>query len=174
MDTKKIPSGKDIPNEVNVIVEIPAGASPVKYELEKDSGALFVDRMLSTSMVYPYNYGFIPNTLSLDGDPTDVLVISSQSVVHGSVIASRPIGVLLMEDEAGSDEKIICLPTKKIDAYYKDIEDINDLPSIVKERIEHFFTHYKDLEKGKFVKINGWKGAKEAKDLIQEGVSRFK
>ena len=173
MNISQIKAGNDVPNEINVIIEIPAGANPVKYELDKDSGALFVDRMLNTSMVYPYNYGFIPNTLSLDGDPADVLVISSMPVVHGCVIKCRPIGVLLMEDEAGKDEKIICLPTTKIDSYFADINEIDQLPQIVKDRINHFFEHYKDLEKGKFVKISGWKNSSVAKQLINESIDNF-
>ena len=152
MDLNKIAVGKDVPWDVNVVIEIPQGG-PVKYEVDKDSGAVFVDRFLHTSMYYPVNYGFIPNT--------------------GSVIRARPVGVLMMEDEAGQDEKLICVPHDKVDPYYTDIKSHEDLPQILRDQIQHFFERYKDLEKGKWVKVTGWEGAEKAAKLIEEGVARL-
>ena len=169
MDLSKLPIGKNAPDEVNVVIEIPQGGSPVKYELDKDSGALFVDRFLTTAMYYPGNYGFVPHTLSNDGDPCDVVVISQLPVVAGSVIAVRPIGAILMEDESGQDEKIIAVPVTKLAPQYANIKSYKDLPEIQCEQLVHFFEHYKDLEKGKWVKVSGWVGADEAKDLIRQG-----
>jgi len=157
---------------VNVIIEIPMNASPVKYEFDKESGAIFVDRFINTAMFYPCNYGFIPHTLSGDGDPVDVLVVSNYPVVPGCVIKSRPIGVLMMEDESGSDEKIIAVPISKLDKTFDNIQDLNDLNQMLKERIIHFFEHYKDLEKGKWVKVIGFEGIAKAKTLIEEGLQR--
>jgi len=153
MDISKISIGKDAPNEVNVIVENSVGAVPVKYEIDKDSGAVMVDRFVHTPMFYPGNYGFIPHTLSDDGDPVDVLIIGDMPIISGAVVPVNPIGVLRMEDDGGMDEKIIAKVTTKMYPYHKDIENYTDLPEIVCQRIEHFFTHYKDLEKGKWVKI---------------------
>ena len=172
MDISKISMGKDAPNEVNVIVENTVGAVPVKYEIDKDSGAIFVDRFVHTPMFYPGNYGFIPHTLSDDGDPVDVLIVGDMPVIAGAVMPVNPIGVLKMEDDGGMDEKIIAKPTTKMFPYHKDIENVSDLPEIVTQQIEHFFTHYKDLEKGKWVKILGWGDAEEARKLIQEGIER--
>ena len=172
MDISKIPMGKDAPNEVNVIVENTVGAVPVKYEIDKDSGAVFVDRFVHTPMFYPGNYGFIPHTLSDDGDPVDVLVVGDMPVIAGAVLPVNPIGVLKMEDDGGMDEKIIAKPTTKMFPYHKDIENCSDLPEIVCQQIEHFFTHYKDLEKGKWVKILGWGDADEARKLISDGIER--
>ena len=172
MDISKIPMGKDAPNEVNVIVENTVGAVPVKYEIDKDSGAVFVDRFVHTPMHYPGNYGFIPHTLSDDGDPVDVLIVGDMPVIAGAVMPVNPIGVLKMEDDGGMDEKIIAKPTTKMFPYHKDIENCSDLPEIVCQQIEHFFTHYKDLEKGKWVKILGWGDADEARKLISEGIDR--
>ena len=172
MDISKIPMGKDAPNEVNVIVENTVGAVPVKYEIDKDSGAVFVDRFVHTPMFYPGNYGFIPHTLSDDGDPVDVLVVGDMPVIAGAVLPVNPIGVLKMEDDGGMDEKIIAKPTTKMFPYHKDIENCSDLPEIVCQQIEHFFTHYKDLEKGKWVKILGLGDADEARQLISEGMER--
>ena len=172
MDISKIPMGKDAPNEVNVIVENTVGAVPVKYEIDKDSGAVFVDRFVHTPMFYPGNYGFIPHTLSDDGDPVDVLIVGDMPVIAGAVMPVNPIGVLKMEDDGGMDEKIIAKPTTKMFPYHKDIENCSDLPEIVCQQIEHFFTHYKDLEKGKWVKILGWGDADEARQLISEGIER--
>ena len=172
MDISKIPMGKDAPNEVNVIVENTVGAVPVKYEIDKDSGAVFVDRFVHTPMFYPGNYGFIPHTLSDDGDPVDVLIVGDMPVIAGAVMPVNPIGVLKMEDDGGMDEKIIAKPTTKMFSYHKDIENCSDLPEIVCQQIEHFFTHYKDLEKGKWVKILGWGDADEARKLISDGIER--
>lgn len=172
MDISKISLGKDAPHEVNVIIENTVGAVPVKYELDKDSGAVFVDRFVHTPMFYPGNYGFIPHTLSDDGDPVDVLVVGNMPVIAGAVMPVNPIGVLRMEDDGGMDEKIIAKPTAKTFPYHKDVENYTDLPEIVCQQIEHFFTHYKDLEKGKWVKIGGWDDADVAKKLIQEGIER--
>ena len=172
MDISKISMGKDAPNEVNVIVENTVGAVPVKYEIDKDSGAIFVDRFVHTPMFYPGNYGFMPHTLSDDGDPVDVLIVGDMPVIAGAVMPVNPIGVLRMEDDGGMDEKIIAKPTTKMFPYHKDVENVSDLPEIVTQQIEHFFTHYKDLEKGKWVKILGWGDAKEARKLISEGIDR--
>ncbi|WP_135081215.1 inorganic diphosphatase [Terasakiella sp. SH-1] len=171
MDIKKIPVG-DAPESVNVIIEVSAGAAPVKYEFDKDSGAIFVDRFVHTPMHYPANYGFIPHTLSDDGDPVDVLVLAPESIIPGAVIAARPIGVLMMEDDGGMDEKVLAVPTDKMHPMYSDVKTHTDLPEIVLSQIAHFFEHYKDLEKGKWVKIMGWEGAEKAKQLITEGVER--
>ncbi|MGB1077584.1 MAG: inorganic diphosphatase [Bdellovibrionales bacterium] len=168
----KVAIGKDAPNDVNVIIENSAGACPVKYELDKDSGMMFVDRFVHTPMFYPGNYGFIPHTLSGDGDPVDVLVMSTLPVLTGAVLQSRPIGVLEMEDDGGQDEKIIAVPTTKMFPYHENIETVEQLPTIQREQVEHFFTHYKDLEKGKWVKILGWHGVDRAKELIVEGIKR--
>jgi len=172
MDINKISCGKNPPEEVNVVIEIPAGGAPVKYEFDKDSGALLVDRFMQTPMHYPQNYGFIPHTLSGDGDPCDVLVVTRAPLMPGSVIKVRPVGVLLMEDESGADEKIIAVPTDKLDIYYSDIKTYKDFNQACLSSIEHFFSHYKDLEKGKWVKIKGWEGENTAKTLIKEGIER--
>ena len=171
---KNIKIGKDVPNVVNVIVENPANALPVKYELDKESGALFVDRFLATPMHYPLNYGFVPNTLSGDGDPIDVLVLSEYPVTYGAVIPCKPIGVLLMEDEKGEDEKVLAVPSEKMNSEYSKFNEIEELPEVVLKKVEHFFEHYKDLEKGKWVKVAGYKDSKEAKNKILEAVNRAK
>ncbi len=173
MDIKKIPVG-NAPEAVNVIIEVAAGAAPVKYEFDKDSGAIFVDRFVHTPMFYPANYGFIPHTLSDDGDPVDVLVLAPESIIPGAVVSARPIGVLMMEDDGGMDEKVLAVPTDKMHPMYADVKTHTDLPQIVLDQIAHFFEHYKDLEKGKWVKISGWEGAEKAKSLILEGVERAK
>ena len=170
MKIEEISMGKNAPEEVNVIVENSANALPVKYELDKKSGALFVDRFVATPMHYPCNYGFVPNTLSEDGDPVDVLVISEFPVLPGAVIPSKLIGVLIMEDEKGMDEKIICVPAKKLDKAYENINDIKDLPQQVIDEIKHFFEHYKDLESGKWVKVSGIDNAEKAKEIIKKFV----
>ncbi|MEQ9116480.1 MAG: inorganic diphosphatase [Rickettsiales bacterium] len=172
MNIDKISIGKNPPSEVNVIIEIPGRGQPVKYEIDKESGALFVDRFLMVSMNYPFHYGFIPHTLSDDGDPCDVLVISDTEVVPCSVIKSRPIGVLMMEDESGFDEKILAVPTEKLHPMYKDVKSIDDLPEIVLDRIKHFFESYKALEKGKWVKVKGWHGVEKAKEMIEASIKR--
>lgn len=169
---KNIKIGKDVPNTVNVVVENPANALPVKYELDKDSGALFVDRFLATPMHYPLNYGFVPNTLSGDGDPIDVLVLSEYPITYGAVIPCKPIGVLIMKDEKGEDEKVLAVPSEKMNSEYSSINEINELPEMILNKIEHFFEHYKDLEKNKWVKIAGYKDSKEAKNKILEAVKR--
>jgi inorganic pyrophosphatase len=172
MDLSRIPIGDNPPHEVNVIIEIPQGGAPVKYEVDKRSGAMFVDRFLHTAMFYPANYGFIPHTLSEDGDPVDCLVISPTPVAPGVVIRARPIGALLMEDEHGIDEKIIAVPVDKLHPFYKRVGSYRDLPEIVIEQIGHFFEHYKDLEKAKWVKLLRWVEAAEAADLIRAGIER--
>ncbi len=173
MDISKISIGKKAPEEVNIIIENPMGGLPVKYEMDKDSGALEVDRFIHTPMFYPGNYGFIPHTLSDDGDPVDVIAIGQLPVMPGAVMAVKPIGVLLMEDDGGKDEKIIARPIDKLFPYHKDVNDFTDIQPILREQIEHFFTHYKDLEKGKWVKIGGWDNADRARTLIQEGIARL-
>jgi inorganic pyrophosphatase len=172
MQIDKISSG-NLPEELNVIIEIPMNDNPVKYELDKDSGAIFVDRFVQCAMFYPCNYGFIPHTLSGDGDPVDVLVLSNYPVVPGAIIKCRPVGVLMMEDESGMDEKIIAVPVNKVDLSFSNIKDISDLSELFKLRVQHFFEHYKDLEKGKWVKVLGWKDMQTAKKLIEEGVKRL-
>lgn len=170
MNASKIPTGKAPPHDINVVVEIPPG-SQVKYELDKDSGAIVVDRFLFTPMAYPAAYGFIPGTVADDGDPTDVLVLTPAPVVPGATIRVRPIGVLLMEDEAGQDEKLVCVPHDKIHPYFSDIQSCEDLPKITKQQIEHFFARYKDLEPGKWVKVTGWGTAAQAAELIEKGIA---
>ncbi len=172
MDLNKIKVGENPPDDVNVIIEIPQGGFPVKYEMDKLSGAMFVDRFLHTSMVYPGNYGFIPHTLSPDGDPCDALVVGQSPVVPGAVIRSRPVGVLLMEDEKGIDEKILAVPVSKLYPFYSKVETYKDLPEILSEQIAHFFQHYKDLEKGKWVRDLKWAGPDVARQAIVEGMAR--
>ncbi|MBI4079418.1 MAG: inorganic diphosphatase [Candidatus Levybacteria bacterium] len=170
MNIKNIPSGKNPQNgEVNVFIEIPQGVS-VKYELDKDSGAIFVDRFLYTEMKYPFNYGFVPQTLAGDGDPIDVLVLSSKPVVPGIVIPSRVIGMLEMEDEAGEDTKVIAVPMPKVDKKFADYNDISDIPNDVKEKIKYFFENYKKTEPGKWVKIKDWKGRDVALDAVRKSL----
>ncbi|GLK76986.1 inorganic pyrophosphatase [Methylopila jiangsuensis] len=166
--------GKNPPDEVNVIIEVPIGGEPIKYELDKESGTLVVDRFLYTAMRYPGNYGFIPHTLSDDGDPIDVLVANTRAIVPGAVIACRPVGVFRMEDEKGQDEKIIAVPTPKLTRRYENVKNYTDLPEITLEQISHFFEHYKDLEGDKWVKALGWGDAAEAKTMILEAIERAK
>jgi inorganic pyrophosphatase len=174
MDVSKIPPGRNPPDDVNVIIEIPQGGIPVKYEFDKASGALFVNRFLHTAMYYPANYGFIPNTLSEDGDPVDCMAASQVPVAPGAVIRCRPIGALLMEDESGIDEKIIAVPVDALNPYYDRIAELLDLPPIFRDQIEHFFRHYKDLERGKWVKVQGWVDCAKARDLIMQSIARFR
>ncbi len=174
MNVDKISIGKDAPNDINVIIEVPLGGHPVKYEMDKESGAIFVDRFLSTAMRYPCNYGFVPHTLSDDGDPIDVLVVGNTPVMPGSVISARPVGVLVMSDEAGQDEKIVAVPAPKLSKYYDDITDYTDLPQILVDRIAHFFEQYKALEPNKWVKVDHWGDAKEAKRFISESIANAK
>ncbi|HTZ76616.1 MAG TPA: inorganic diphosphatase [Stellaceae bacterium] len=172
MDIQKIPVGRNPPKDVNAIIEIPLGGVPVKYELDKESGVLFVDRFLHTAMFYPGNYGFIPHTLSGDGDPCDVLVVGQVPVVPGAVIRCRPVGALLMQDESGNDEKILAVPVDALHPFYTGVQSYRDLPAVLCEQIAHFFQHYKDLEKGKWSKIVRWVGTDEAETLIDEAIKR--
>ena len=164
--------GKNAPEDVNVIIEVPVGGQPIKYEMDKEAGTLVVDRFLYTPMTYPGNYGFVPHTLSEDGDPIDVLVCNTRPLVPGCVINVQPIGVLIMEDDGGQDEKIIAVPSPKLTRRYEGVHNYDDLPEITLNQIEHFFEHYKDLEPGKWVKIGGWRDAAEAKRLIVEAIGR--
>jgi inorganic pyrophosphatase len=165
--------GADLPNEINVIIEIPKDADPVKYEVDKDTGAIFVDRVLTTPMRYPCNYGYVPHTLCGDGDPLDVLVVMPVPLIPGSVIRCRPVGMLKMTDEAGADEKIVAVPISKVFPGYRNVATVRDLPELTLDRIAHFFEHYKDLEKGKWVKIEGWRDAVEAKQAVVDSVTRY-
>ena len=173
MSLNDIPAGKNLPEEVNVVIEIPAHADPVKYEVDKDSGAMFVDRFMATCMHYPTNYGYVPNTLSDDGDPVDVLVITPFPLLSGSVIRVRPIGVLKMTDESGEDAKVLAVPIDKLSTIYRDVHKIEDVQPLLLKQIEHFFEHYKDLEPNKWVKIQGWEDADSAKEEITSSVTRF-
>ena len=170
----RIPIGKNPPYDVNVIIEIPIGGVPVKYELDKESGAMYVDRFLHTAMYYPCNYGFIPHTLSDDGDPIDAAVLGQIPVIPGVVIRSRPIGVLMMEDESGIDEKILCVPVDDLHPYYGDVGSYGDIRPVLLDQIAHFFEHYKDLEASKWVKVKGWGETEEAMDLIRVAIDRAK
>ena len=174
MRLEAIPTGKNPPDDINVVIEVPVGGEPIKYEMDKASGTLFVDRFLYTPMRYPGNYGFVPHTLSADGDPIDVLVCNTRAIVPGAVINCRPVGVLVMEDDGGGDEKIIAVPATKITKRYERIKTTADLPEITVQQIQHFFEHYKDLEPGKWVKIKHWGDAAEARKLIVEAVERYR
>ncbi|PPU92143.1 inorganic diphosphatase [Xanthomonas albilineans] len=173
MGLELVTSGKNLPEEINVVIEIPKDSEPVKYEVDKASGAIFVDRILSTPMRYPCNYGYVPNTLCGDGDPADVLVVLPLPLVPGCVVRCRPVGVLKMSDEAGNDEKLLAVPVAKVFQGYAHIEDISQVSGHWMERIGHFFEHYKDLEKGKWVKLDGWGNAAEAKEILRAAVARF-
>lgn len=168
-----VPAGRDVPNEINVIIEIPIGGEPIKYEVDKDTGAIFVDRILGASMRYPCNYGYVPHTLCGDGDPVDVMVVLRRPLIPGSVIRCRPVGVLKMTDDAGEDAKIIAVPIDKVTTYYSKVKSVMDLPEIVLNQISHFFEHYKDLEPGKWVRIDGWDGVDSARKEILDSVSRY-
>ncbi|GGD15027.1 inorganic diphosphatase [Aquisalinus flavus] len=170
MDLSKIPAGKNPPEDINVVIEVPLGGEPIKYEIDKASGAMFVDRYLYTSMRYPCNYGFVPHTLADDGDAVDIMVLGQRPLVPGAVVRARPIGVLIMEDEAGQDEKILAAPHHKLTRYYDNINTYEDVQSILLERIQHFFEHYKDLETDKWVKVKEWQSREVAMRLIAEGV----
>lgn len=170
MSLNQVSAGKDIPNDVNVIIEIPALSEPIKYEVDKESGALFVDRFIGTAMHYPCNYGYIPQTLGDDGDPVDVLVVTPIPLRAGSVIRSRIVGFLDMTDESGRDEKLIAVPVSKMTKLYDDVQEVSDLPKILLDQIKHFFEHYKDLEEGKWVKVEGWGDAAKARQVIEAGV----
>jgi inorganic pyrophosphatase len=174
MDLAKVPVGRNPPEEINVVIEVPLGGEPVKYEFDKESGAMFVDRFLHTSMRYPCNYGFIPHTLADDGDPVDVLVAARTPVVPGAVVRARPVGVLVMEDEAGMDEKLLTVPVDALLPYYANVAEYLDLPKILLDQIAYFFQHYKDLEPDKWVKIQRWGDADEARGLILRGIADYK
>ncbi|MDY8109056.1 inorganic diphosphatase [Fulvimarina sp. 2208YS6-2-32] len=173
MRIEAISRGKNPPDEVNVIIEVPIGGEPIKYELDKESGALFVDRFLFTPMRYPGNYGFVPHTLSDDGDPIDVLILNTRPLIPGCVIPVRPIGVLVMEDDGGQDEKVIAVPTTKMTRRYESVKTVADMPEITLKQVEHFFEHYKDLEPGKWVKIHEWGDVDRARDMISKAVERY-
>jgi inorganic pyrophosphatase len=173
MSLDKVSPGRDVPHDINVIIEIPSHSDPVKYEVDKETGALFVDRFMSTAMFYPCNYGYIPHTLSEDGDPVDVLVVTPLPLISGSVIRCRPLGVLKMSDEAGVDAKLIAVPVDKLSVLYKDCKSTDDLPPSLLAQISHFFEHYKDLENGKWVKVQGWAGVEDAKSEIVDSVKRY-
>jgi inorganic pyrophosphatase len=169
----RVSSGKNIPNDINVVIEIPSHSDPVKYEVDKETGAMFVDRFMGTAMHYPCNYGYIPRTLSEDGDPADVLVVTPIPVISGSVIRVRPLGMLCMTDEAGKDSKIIAVPIDKLSSLYTHMNSVRDLPKSLLDSIAHFFDHYKDLEPGKWVKIDGWVDTEEAKQEIHDSIERY-
>jgi len=172
MRIEAITVGDNPPEDVNVIIEVPVGGEPVKYEMDKDAGTMIVDRFLYTPMRYPGNYGFVPHTLSDDGDPIDVLVPNQRPIIPGAVMNCRPIGVLIMEDEGGGDEKIIAVPSLRLTRRYENVNDYTDLPEITLHQIQHFFERYKDLEPGKWVKIVRWDGAERAKEMISESIKR--
>ena len=169
----RVSSGKNVPNDINVVIEIPSHSDPVKYEVDKETGAMFVDRFMGTSMHYPCNYGYIPQTLSEDGDPADVLVVTPIPVISGAVMRCRPLGMLCMTDEAGKDAKIIAVPVDKLSSLYSDMNSVRDLPRSLLDSISHFFDHYKDLEPGKWVKIDGWVDTEEAKQEILDSIARY-
>ena len=174
MNLDAVAIGRHPPDDVNVVIEVPIGGEPIKYEMDKESGALVVDRFLYTSMRYPGNYGFIPHTLSGDGDPCDVLVANTRAIAPGAIMNVRPVGVLVMEDDGGQDEKIIAVPSSKLTQRYDRVANYTDLPEITIKQIEHFFEHYKDLEPGKWVKIAGWHDAAQARQMIAEAIERGK
>lgn len=171
MDISRVPAGRNPPKDVNALIEIPQGGVPVKYEFDKESGALVVDRFLHTAMYYPGNYGFIPQTLGDDGDPLDVIVMGQVPVVPGAIIRCRPIGVLLMSDEKGGDEKILAVPTEDLHPFYSGVKSYQDLPNILCEQVAHFFEHYKDLEKGKWVTVAEWGDADRAEEIIRRAIA---
>ena len=173
MDISKIAVGNNPPENLNVIIEVPAGGEPVKYEFDKDSGSLFVDRILHTPMRYPANYGFVPHTLSPDGDPLDALVVARSPFIAGCVVRARPIAVLHLEDEHGGDEKLLCVPDDKTFPYYSNVMEKDDLPDIVAQQVEHFFTHYKDLETEKWVRVGHWGDAADARRIVLEAIERY-
>ncbi|MDQ0462897.1 inorganic pyrophosphatase [Caulobacter ginsengisoli] len=174
MNLDAIPIGRNPPEDVNVVIEVPLGGEPIKYELHKEAGVLMVDRFLYTPMRYPGNYGFIPHTLSGDGDPVDVICMNTRAIAPGAVMSCRIVGVLLMEDQAGIDEKLIAVPSSHLTARYDNVQDLKDLPQITLDQVEHFFSHYKDLEPGKWVKLKGWGDAAEARKMVLEGIERAK
>ena len=172
MALDRVPAGRDVPSEINVVIEIPMNEEPVKYEVDKATGAIFVDRVLTTPMRYPCNYGYVPHTLGGDGDPLDVLVVMPVPLIPGSVIRCRPVGMLNMTDEAGEDMKLIAVPISKVFPGYREIESVRDLPELTLDRIAHFFAHYKDLEKGKWAKVGRWGEAGEAAEIITRAIKQ--
>ena len=174
MNLDRIPAGKDLPNDFNVVIEISANSAPVKYEVDKETGCVFVDRFLGTAMHYPVNYGYVPKTLSGDGDPVDVLVMTPFPLPSGVVVPCRALGILEMEDEAGVDGKVLAVPTQKLLPAYDKINTLGDIHDLVLQQIAHFFEHYKDLEKGKWVKVLGWKGLDAAHKEIVDGIAAYK
>ncbi|HEY9036460.1 MAG TPA: inorganic diphosphatase [Pseudomonadales bacterium] len=174
MNFDKVPAGKNPPDDIYVVIEIPANSSPIKYEIDKDSHAVFVDRFMATPMFYPANYGYIPNTLSDDGDPLDVLVVTPYPIIPGSVIRCRPVGILQMSDEAGQDAKLVAVPHQKLSALYNNVKEVDDLQPLLKEQIQHFFENYKDLEPGKWVKVDGWGSAADARAEVEKAVKAYK
>jgi inorganic pyrophosphatase len=173
MNLDRVTPGDNAPHQINVIIEVPAHSDPVKYELDKRTGAMYVDRFMSTAMHYPCNYGYIPKTLSADGDPVDVMVLTPVPLITGSVVRCRPIGVLKMADEAGDDAKVLAVPIDKVSSLYSRVQDYRDLHDTVLKQLAHFFEHYKDLEEGKWVRVAGWGGVDEAKDEILSGVRMY-
>lgn len=173
MNLDRVSTGDDLPNEINVIIEIPSHSDPVKYEVDKNTGAMFVDRFMNTAMYYPCNYGYIPHTLSEDGDPVDVLVVTPHPLISGSVISCRPVGLLKMTDESGADSKVLAVPVDKLCVSYRSVKDLEDLPRLLLDQISHFFEHYKDLENNKWVKVDGWFGPEAAATEIMSSVDRF-
>jgi inorganic pyrophosphatase len=169
----RVSPGTDVPNDINVIIEIPANSDPVKYEVDKDTGAMFVDRFMSTAMHYPCNYGYIPHTLSDDGDPVDVLVVTPYPLISGSVVRCRPVGVLKMTDESGDDAKVLAVPITKLCTSYADVKGIDDMPRLLLDQIAHFFEHYKDLDEGKWVRVDGWAGIEGAQEEIFSSIRMF-
>lgn len=173
MDFDKVPAGKSLPDDIYVVIEIPANSTPIKYEIDKDSSAVFVDRFMATPMFYPANYGYIPHTLSEDGDALDVLVVTPYPVVPGSVIRARPVGILNMSDEAGKDAKLVAVPHTKLSKLYDNVQEATDLPELLLKQIEHFFENYKDLEEGKWVKVDGWDNADAARAEIIKSAAAY-
>jgi inorganic pyrophosphatase len=174
MNLDKVQPGDKAPDEINVIIEIPSHSDPVKYEVDKETGAMFVDRFMSTAMHYPCNYGYVPHTLSMDGDPVDVLVVTPVPLITGSVIVCRPAGVLKMTDESGDDAKVLAVPIDKLCKSYRHVNDIGDMPPMLLEQIAHFFEHYKDLDEGKWVRVEGWGGIEDAKAEIMASIKLYK
>jgi inorganic pyrophosphatase len=174
MDYRRVSSGNDVPNEINVIIEIPSHSDPVKYEMDKETGAMFVDRFMSSAMQYPCNYGYVPHTLSKDGDPVDVMVLTPYPLIPGSVIECRPVGVLKMTDESGDDAKVLALPLDKLCKTYRSVDSHRDLPQDLLDRIAHFFEHYKDLDEGKWVRVEGWGGVDQAKQEILNSLKMYR
>ena len=174
MNLDRVNPGKDVPNDINVIIEIPSHSDPVKYEVDKETGAMYVDRFMNTAMHYPCNYGYIPHTLSDDGDPVDVLVVTPIPVISGAVIRCRPVGMLKMTDESGEDAKVLAVPIDKLCQSFRKVKGLDDMPELLLRQIAHFFDHYKDLEANKWVKIEGWVGLEEAQKEILDGIERYK